>query len=287
LLEKTPLFLLAAGSCVMTVLSQSQSGALKSLGAYPLGPRCSNALNSVLVYLGQTVWPTDLAAYYPYPRQGLPWETILLEAILFLGISGAAVYLIRSRPYLLVGWLWYLAALVPVIGLVQVGRQAHADRYTYVPLIGIFLALVWGVSDLLGPRRRVVQVALLAGSLAVCVVLTRVQAGYWANSRALWQHALAVTDNNAFARMAYGQALGIAQLPEAALEQYAKSLEIDPEMDRAWLLLAQLHESQRRWDDALDCYRQAAALAPSNKSYQASVSRLLAQHSAEQDHKHP
>lgn len=275
-LEKTPLFLLSLGSSVMAVLSQHHSGALKSVVAFPLGLRCANALNSVVSYLGQTFWPANLAAFYPYPRQGLPWEQTLAEAILLLILSGVALRAARERAYLLVGWLWYLFSLLPVIGLVQVGRQAQADRYTYVPLIGIFLALVWGIGDLLGPRRKVLGGILLTGILAVCVGMTRKQVGYWADSLTLWEHTLAVTHDNAFASMAYAQALFTRGRKEEAIDWYRTALRCNPQQDHAWMLLGQAYESQRRWDDALECYQRAAAIDPTKESYRGSVQRVQA-----------
>ena len=286
-LEKAPLFLLAAASGVMTLLSQEQSGALKSLAGYPAGLRCANALNSVVVYLGQTLWPFNLAAFYPFPQQGLPWELLLGEAVLLITVSGACLYLARRRPYWLAGWLWYLMALAPVIGLVQVGRQAHADRYTYVPLIGIFLALIWTLGDLAGPWRRFLGRAAIAALLAGCIVVSRMQVRTWADSSALWSHALAVTDHNAFAMMGYGKALFADGRPEEAIAWYREAVDVDPTLDRAWWLLGQANESQQRWEDALACYERAAGVDPTNEAYRAAAERLRASINKDRDQQRP
>src|SRR5207247_527149 len=136
------------GSAVMTVLAQHGGGALKSLGGFPLPSRLANAVDATAAYLGQTVWPADMVAYYPYPRSGLPPVRVAAEGALLLGITVLAACLARKRPYLLMGWLWFLVTLAPVIGVVQVGQQARADRYTYIPHIGLFLAAVWCLWDL-------------------------------------------------------------------------------------------------------------------------------------------
>src|SRR5262249_53627711 len=161
-LEKLPLFALAAASCVVTVWAQHAGGAVKSLERFPLPLRLANAVDAAAVYLGQTVWPAGLAVYYPYPRDGCPPSRVALDDALLLAFTALAVWQARARPYLLVGWLWYLGTLVPVTGLVQVGQQARADRYTYVPLIGVFISLSWALWEALPPTRRAVGLAVAA-----------------------------------------------------------------------------------------------------------------------------
>jgi protein O-mannosyl-transferase len=196
LLEKVPWLVLSTGSCLVTFLLQKRAaGAIHPL---PLLWRIENAITSYVIYLRKTFWPADLAVFYPHPNDSLPsWEVILATGLL-LGITAAAVVMRRRRPYIFTGWLWYLGMLVPVIGLVQVGEQGRADRYTYLPHIGLFILVVWTVADISSTsraRRRFVAVA----SVTIIVALgwcARIQTRYWKNSEALWTHALAVTSLN-------------------------------------------------------------------------------------------
>jgi tetratricopeptide (TPR) repeat protein len=205
LLEKLPLFALSAASCVVTYLVQR--GAMDTLHFVPLGDRLANALLSYLTYVYQTLWPSDLAVLYPYPVDGVPVWQWLGAAALLVGITVVVLRLARRCPYLAVGWLWYLGTLVPVIGIVQVGLQAHADRYTYIPSIGLFLAAVWGVADLAARADRE-QLAALAGGgvLAAALALSWIQVGYWSSDEELWRHTLQVTGpDNPFAHFALGE----------------------------------------------------------------------------------
>ena len=196
LLEKIPLLALSTGSCVVTFMVQKQTaGAIEPL---PFRWRIENAFTSYVTYLWKTFWPTRLAVFYPHPNNSQPaWEIILAIGLL-VAITAAVIVLRRERPYLFTGWLWYLGMLVPVIGVVQVGEQGHADRYTYLPQIGLFLLVVWTVADISGfsrlTRRFVAAaaVAIIIG-LGWCALL---QTRYWRNSETLWTHTLAVTSNN-------------------------------------------------------------------------------------------
>lgn len=226
--EKVPLVVLALASCAATVWAQGTGGAVVSLVAVPLWARILNAILSYAQYLRQMLLPVDLAAYYPYhePRLG----AALLAGAILLGVSGVAWRLRGRCPYLLVGWLWYLGTLVPVIGLVQVGMQAHADRYTYFPLIGPFLALVWGLADLASRQHwERPAISLGAGALLFLSVGTWVQVHYWQNSLMLWHHALEVTPPNPFAE----QSLGVALLKRGdflqARPHLERALQLGPE----------------------------------------------------------
>src|SRR5262249_14909918 len=156
ILEKVPLLLLVAGGCVMTWYAQRSGGEIRSFDELPLGARIANALVSYVRYLIMTVWPHDLAPFYPYPHEALRLWQVIGSAAFLSGITLLAIASIRRLPYLFVGWFWYLGTLTPVIGLVQVGEQALADRYTYLPLVGLFLAGAWGLGDLAerGPRTQ-------------------------------------------------------------------------------------------------------------------------------------
>jgi tetratricopeptide (TPR) repeat protein len=273
--EKLPLFALALASAAVTVYAQGRSQAIKSLDRFPLPLRLANALDSTATYLEQTFWPTDLAVYYPYPRSGVPALRLLLEGAILLGITILALRWIRSRPYFAVGWFWYLGTLIPVIGLVQVGSQARADRYTYVPLIGVFLALVWTLWEVLPQRRRALALGIVALLvLPPCVVLTRTQVGYWQNSLVLWEHTLAVAPDNPLARTLYATALLAEQREEEAVQQLEEAIRIYPEMDPALVQLGQIHQRRGRREQALACFRTAVALRPGHLPYRMLLENL-------------
>src|SRR5581483_7880731 len=151
--EKTPLFILSAASAVLTIVIQKHGGAMRSTTAYPIGVRIENAIVSYALYIYKAFLPRKLAVFYPHPGFTISgWETAV-SAVLLIGITFIVIHLRRHRPYLLVGWLWFLVTLVPVIGLLQNGDQAMADRYAYTPLIGVFLMLIWGVAEWLERNR--------------------------------------------------------------------------------------------------------------------------------------
>ncbi len=207
LLEKLPLFALSAASSLITMHAQKVAGAVGAL-PFPFGVRLKNALYSYVLYVGKAVWPTKLAPLYPHPGHSLAsWKAAV--AVLFLVAISALVVKFLSRGYLLVGWLWFLGTMVPVIGIVQVGNQAMADRYTYIPFIGLFIMIAWGVADL----AKTVKLPLpLKITCAACIVVALSfaayrQAGYWRDSLTLWGHALEVTQNNFVAEDEFGGAL--------------------------------------------------------------------------------
>ncbi len=228
-LEKVPFFVLTAAASVVTLYAQQ--GVVKDLENYPLASRLGNAVVSYGQYLVKTVWPMDLAVFYPHPAGTLGAGKVLLAVAALLAVTAAALYAWRRLPYLVVGWLWYLGTLVPVIGIVQVGLQAMADRYTYVPLIGIFIAAAWGVPDLLARvrRRREILAAGAAVVLAAMAVLTFRQAGVWRDSLTLFRHAAAVTENNNWAQYNYGLALLERNETEGALDRFREALRIRPD----------------------------------------------------------
>ena len=229
LTEKLPFFALAAVASVVTFLVQQQEGAVKSVQHLSLGARSGNALVSYCRYLGKLFWPTNLTVFYPHPGQ---WSMakVLLAGGLILGIS-ALLLVKRSRsPYLLVGWLWFIGTLVPVIGLVQVGDQAMADRYTYIPSLGVLVLVIWGGYELTR-RWRYATMALSAGAAAAIALgfgLTRHQLGYWQESETLFRHALEVTENNHIAHDCLGVALFEKGQIDAAISQYLEAIRLEP-----------------------------------------------------------
>lgn len=233
-IEKIPLFAFVAAAAAVTVYGQRFAGSLQSGATFPIGDRVLNALSAYAIYIAQTFWPARLAVFYPWLEGSRLYAWAGAGAVLLLGVTAFCVWQVRRWPYLLVGWLWFAGTLLPVIGLVQVGAQAHADRYTYLPHIGLFIALVWLAADALAEVRvsRVAAGALAGGLCVACAVLTWRQVGYWLNSETLFRHALAVTDNNRLAHSSYGQALYDRGDLDGAEAQYREAIAIDP---RYWL----------------------------------------------------
>jgi tetratricopeptide (TPR) repeat protein len=186
LAEKLPLLLLCLASCVVTFIAQKSGGSVAGLTQLSLGARLQNAIVAYASYLGLAAWPWRLTVYYDLPLEGWPPGIVAISALLLLALSALAVWQRRRRPYLLAGWLWYLGTLVPVIGLVQVGDQSHADRYTYFPLIGPAVSLVWAVAEAVDTGRRRVALAAAGVALAGLAALTWAQIGHWQDSLALW-----------------------------------------------------------------------------------------------------
>jgi protein O-mannosyl-transferase len=263
LLEKIPFFALAVGGSVLAWWIQHSRQNLGRLDEFPLSLRVSNALVAYCRYLGKTLWPMDLAVFYPYPR-GWPLTSVLASAALLAAIAFAALWLVRRRPYLAVGWFWFIGMLVPVIGLVQVGRHALADRYTYLPLIGLFLILVWLVADLLPRGRyRLALLGVVSGlTLGACLVVTHRQLRHWHNSETLARHALRVTQGNYLAAINLGAALHDAGKVDEALAQYRMALEMAPNYAPAHNNLAVALAGKGLRERAMAELREALRLEP-------------------------
>lgn len=259
--EKVPLLLMSAGAGWLTLEIHRKEKALTA--AMPLAWRVKNVLYSYAAYLGKAVWPTRLAVFYPHPENSLaPWK-VLLAAVVIAGIS-VLVYTNRSRKYLVVGWLWYLGTAFPMIGLIQSGRQGMGDRYAYLPLIGVFIAIVWLFSDLAKQRHWNSQ--MLAASFLILllplVYLTRKQIGYWRNSITLFAHALEVTSRNGIAENNLGTALVEAGQTQGALPHFIAAVQFAPDLASAHYNLAVLFQQQNQLIDAASQYRQAIAVSP-------------------------
>jgi TolA-binding protein len=234
--EKIPFFLLSAASCAVTFVVQSRSGAAPSLARISLLPRIENAFVAYARYLFTTIWPTHLAV--PYPHPGV-WgrEKVIVSVVIVIGLVLLVLLLARKLPVLAVGWFWFVGMLVPVIGLVQVGNQSMADRYTYLPVVGLFLAGTWIAADILerwwGRAGRVVGGTLAIVLVSACAGLSWKQVEYWRNSETLFQHTIAVTPNNAIAHYNLGSFYFSSGRTDEAIEQYRKTLEIRPSYDDA------------------------------------------------------
>ena len=265
--EKIPLFVLAAASSAVTFVVQQGSGAVGSLELYPLGVRAANAIVAYVSYIAKMFWPAHLAVFYSHPGASLPIWQVAGSGLLLVCITVLAIRA-RGRPYLAVGWLWYVVTLVPVIGLVQVGHQAMADRYTYVPLVGVFIIIAWGVPELLAlrttevHRRRLLAApaGIVIAALAVC---TYSQVGYWHDDVALFGHALKVTSNNALAHNNLGVALAAQGAAEKAVEHYSEALRIEPDYPEAHNNLGAALAKRGRTDQAIAHFTAALRVRPS------------------------
>jgi len=265
--EKAPFFLLAAAASAVTWLAQSAGGGESAVSPVALWPRVANALVSYVRYPAFTVWPQGLASFYPHPATTGPGTPVLpaLGAASLLAL--VTVWVVRertTRPYLAWGWLWYVGTLVPVIGFLQVGGQAMADRYTYVPLIGIFVAAVWGLADLAEARRtpRLVMALVASAVVALFGAISWRQAGFWRDSVTLHQRSLDVTASNWKASQGLCDALlDLGRFGEAtaACEQAIRILPVYPE---AWQTLGVVRARMGKPDEAIPFFRKALALRP-------------------------
>ena len=274
LLEKTPFLVLSLASSVVTLWAQRQEGAMKSLEAFPLSVRAANALVSYVRYLGQAVWPSGLAAFYPHPGGMLPTWQVALAGSLLVAITALAFALRTTRPYLAFGWSWYLVTLLPVIGLIQVGDQAMADRYTYVPLIGPFVAVVWGMSDAVdrwrplagSPYRSPILGAVAGVTVAALGVCAWIQVGYWHDTVALFEHAVGVTSDNYRAHQVLGDGFAVRGDLGRAETHYKEALRIRPDDRIVSANLGSLSLQQGRYDEAVDFLRDALRIDAGNAS---------------------
>lgn len=262
--EKAPLFALAAASSVITFVVQQERGALSSLRQVPLGVRAANSFLAYAQYIRKMLWPSDLAVIYPHSMSGPPVLRAIGAALLLVFLSILVIRAWRQRPYLAVGWLWYLGTLVPMIGIVQTGAHALADRFTYIPLIGIFIMIAWGVPDLLARVRvgeRVLPVLACAVTAAL-MVCTWIQVGYWHNSVTLFQHALRVTTGNYVAHNCLGEALGLQGKTDQALNHLYKALAIEPNYSPVHANLGIILCEHGRLDEGAAQLREAVRLDP-------------------------
>ena len=260
LADKLPFLALAAGACLLTVAAQKAGGAIKTTGEVPLALRAFNALSAYGAYLRQTIWPNPLCVFYPLPNH-LPVAAGLTCALLLAASIWLALRRRRDHPWLITGWLWFLGSLVPVIGLVQVGRQAHADRYMYIPSIGLLVAAVWAGQHLMRrwPQCKPMAIGLSATGLTACVALTHQQLKHWDNSVALMTYALAHTPNNATSQNTMGAALAKAGRGQEAMAHYRESLRLEPKGFLARLNLGvelanagQLEDAEQQFARALE-----------------------------------
>ena len=250
--EKIPLLAIAAASSWITLVTQRSGGALGNTEFLPLGQRLENAIYSYLAYIGKGIWPVRLAVFYPHPEGSLAAWKVIGAALLIVAITTVAWIYRKHRRYLLMGWLWYLVAMVPMIGIVQVGRQAMADRYAYLPFVGLFIIAVWGCSELLahlkvsGPA----QASIAAAVLVAYACTAFLQINYWRNSYTLFSHAVAVTSRNGIAEVNLGTALVEMGRSDLALGHFQAAADYVPRLATAHYNLGILQQQLNRSDAA-------------------------------------
>jgi len=263
-LEKIPLLVPAAVVSTVTFLIQKSSGALFTLQTLPISTRIANALVCYVSYLGKMIWPRHLAVLYPHPLGNPPAWQVVISLLILAGISILVIYSARHRRYLLTGWLWYLGTLVPVIGLVQVGSQAMADRYTYLPSIGINIIVAWGIAEIPAKwsNKKTAAAVLTAITLSALIVCTRLQVRHWENKITLYGHAVSVTKKNYMMHNNYGTALCEAARFDEAVEQYKQAVQIKPNYFEARVNLGKTLLTQKKFQQAVEYFTNLLRLKP-------------------------
>ena len=274
--EKLPLVVLSAASAVATIVVQGT--AITWVATIPLWPRLGNALTSAATYIRQLFWPFGLSPYYPHSKELLPLASVLIAVVVLAAITVLVVRFGRERRYLVTGWLWYLVTLVPVIGIVQVGAQAHADRYTYLPHIGLYLMLVWGVADLSTRWRYRAPILAAAGAAAIVCLATRAwsQTMIWHDSEKLWRHALALTTGNYVAHRNLAHALAARNAHAESIEHDRAALRLKPHdielHNRVGLRLVQFGKAS----EAIAHWKKALEIDPHDLNAQSNLAWVLA-----------
>jgi Flp pilus assembly protein TadD len=279
--EKTPLFAMVAVSSAITLVAQRSGGAVASFEQIALPLRLANAAVSAVRYLAETVRPSGLAVLYPFPVAGIPAWQWLGAAVILAAVTALAVRRVRTHPYVAVGWLWYLGMLVPVVGLVQVGVQARADRYTYLPLVGVFLVLCWGVPDLLarrwGPRAaRRGAAAALAGALGVLAPLCWGQVGHWRDRLTMARRLTEVVPAFAPGHLTVGVELGDRGDAAGARAAFERALQVAPENPEPRVNLALWHLRHGTREEAVQHAREALRLPAKDAALYLTLARALA-----------
>jgi len=276
ILEKAPLFVMAIVLSVVTFIVQSREGTVGDTLTFPIGQRLANATVTYVRYLARLVWPSRLAAFYPYEDLSVVW--VAGSAIFLIATSFLVIRFSKRHPYLLVGWLWYLGTLVPVLGLIQAGGQSSADRYTYVPLIGILAMITWGVCEGLARWR---YHASILGAAAIVLVATFAIAAmnqvlYWKDSYALWSHAVAVTSGNYLAHVNLGMAYQERGDPDSALTHFQEAVRVRPGYPESLNALGAALLRRGQLDEALPLFEQAKRIRPSFGSAHSNAGIVLA-----------
>jgi len=263
IIEKIPLMALSVIASVITFLAQKGGGAVAPLSELPFMVRISNAIVSYILYIYKFVWPVDLAVLYPHPGM-LPLWIVIVSALVIVSVTVVSLWQIRRYPYAIIGWLWYLGTLVPVIGIVQVGSQAMADRYTYIPLIGIMIVLTWGFYDLLKNVRQGKQFLCVTGAVVIglLVQVTLIQVRHWENSKTLFRHTDSVTTRNYMARNILGGALMKEGNYRDAIGYFRSAMTLKPDFKRAVNNLGYAFSKLGNEEEAVHYYKEALKIDP-------------------------
>lgn len=263
-LEKIPLFLLAVLDGLITMLAQHSAKSIAKIDDVSWLLRAGNAVRAVGWYLWKTASPTELCAFYPHPHAAISWRGVIASGIALVLITVWAAASWKKDGYRLTGWLWFIISLLPVIGLLQVGTQAQADRYAYIPHIGLFVMLVWTAARACEPWPSAQRLGLAAAALAIMcgLLLTRLQAETWRNSETLWRHALAVNSENYIAHLMLGKDLSDRHQLEQAERHWRRSLELMPSVAPTIFNLGQVHARRAEWDQALAYFQWAQRIDP-------------------------
>jgi tetratricopeptide (TPR) repeat protein len=288
LFEKVPFFMLSTASCVVTYYAQKSSGSLMSYDLFPLGSRIANAIVSYVAYMGKMFWPANLAIFYPYPDSFAAWRVAGAAAVLIIIFIGVTLQ-IRVRPYLAVGWFWYFGTLVPVIGLVQVGGQAMADRYTYVPLIGLFIMMVWGGAEMFGRWRRIGGVVAISTAAIVMSMLiaARMQTHHWLDSIHVFEHAIDATGGSWIAHFNLAKAITGQGRKNEALAHYHLALQKKPpEPEVIYYNIASVLASQGLNLRAIESYSEAIKKNPDYANAHINLGVILARQGRTADAMH-
>lgn len=260
--EKIPFLLMGAAVGVITMVAEQRAGALKSLGELSFLNRICNAVVAYGFYLYKMVWPSRLSVHYPHPGNRPLWE-IALSITVLATITFFAIKRSKSQPFFLIGWLWYLIGLLPVAGLIQIGTHAFADRYTYIPLIGVFIGIVWGIGDFAEQKKLPLQFGMIG--IAVLAALSAVsvqQVRHWQNAESLFRQALRATQNNYLAYNNLGAALSRQGRQQEAIPCFKKALNIRPDYIEALFNIGVALAEQGKYAEALPAYEKALALNP-------------------------
>jgi Flp pilus assembly protein TadD len=260
--EKVPLLLMAAGSAAMTLRYGGGTTWIGSLGEYPLWVRAANTVVSYSTYIWKTVWPVKLAVYYPHPGGDIPMWKVAAGSLFLVGVTFIAVRFGKRRPYLPVGWFFYIGTLVPVIGLVQVGEQAMADRYSYLPLIGVFLMMAWGAAETVKKTCAVLPLIIMASLILLALAtVARHQTLYWSNSIRLLRHTLdAAPEKNWVAHFSLGYELDELGRKEEAITEYERALAIQPKSADLHNNLGLILKEKGKYEEAAAHFLDAANL---------------------------
>jgi protein O-mannosyl-transferase len=284
IIEKIPLLILSFVSCVITIIVQQRSGAVKDIVKFPFDVRIINALNSYVGYIVKMFWPANLSVFYPHSGRSLHLSDSILPALILVVISILVIRFAKSRGYLLFGWFWYICTLLPVIGLVQVGNQSMADRYTYIPLIGLFIIIAWGASELLTGYvfgKKVLAITATAVLLAMGVS-TYVQLGYWQNSITIFQRAVEINPNDLFSQGNLGTAFLSKNSYDDAIVHFEKALQIDPCDTTLNMNIGVALFRKNKLDEAINYFEKAAAIDPCNVPARLNLAFALAKQGKKQ-----